>query len=250
MNQLKNIYRKIRRSLKKTNIALFGNRDYQKFVIISRSRTGSTLLMALLRSHPNIHVEGELFKVLNGKSCKQIWDELYDKHPARIKQVGFKLFYYHPFDDDQSVWDYLLEDKNISIIHLRRENMLRALVSQKIGEKTKQWTQHINAKGSADKVIQLDPEECRTTFENISAYEERTRQQFARHKTYVECTYERLAADGYNLANELYAQFDLPAHKPTTVLKKQNPESMQDLVSNYEEVKEHFSTTKWAYLFD
>lgn len=206
--------------------------------------------MALLRSHPQVHIEGEIFKRLNGRSCKEIWEELYGNRPKKVKQVGFKLFYYHPADDDQQVWDFLLNDKEIGIIHLRRENMLRALVSQKIGEKTKRWTQHITDNTELEKTIKLDTDECLETFERISSYEERTRNQFKDHKTFVECTYEELSDNTYELIAEVYDSLGLSKHHPTTVLKKQNPEHMRDLVENYDEIKQKFGTGKWSYLIE
>lgn len=248
MEELKKIYRKLRALGTKVRNGLFGHKNYRKFVIISRSRTGSTLLMALLRSHPNVHIEGELFKKLNGESCRTVWDRLFRKHPKSIQQVGFKLFYYHPFDADQSVWEFLLNDKDISVIHLRRLNLLRAFASQKIGEKTKKWTQHKSDSTTHDKTIALDIAECKETFEKISAYEERTRKQFQDHHTYVEVTYENLAKDNQKVINELFDKLGLPEFNASTVLKKQNPEPLERLIENFDDLKDAFKNTNWEYL--
>lgn len=227
----------------------FGNSNYKKFVIISRSRTGSTLLMAFLRSHSKVHIEGELFKKLNGRTCMEIWEELYSKRPPSVEQVGFKLFYYHPFDEDKSVWDLIKADRSISIIHLRRINLLRAFVSQKIGEKTKKWTQNVKDGQSYDKRIELNAAECKETFETITSYEERTRAQFQDRENYIECTYEDLAADNQGTMNKIFAKLNLPVEEVTTVLKKQNPEPMKNLIVNYDSLQESFANTKWSYLF-
>lgn len=85
MKKLKSIYSRVLKLKKNVKNNFLGNRDYKKFVIISRSRTGSTLLMAMLNKHSQVICEGELFKKLNGKSCLDIWDKLYSKKPKIIK---------------------------------------------------------------------------------------------------------------------------------------------------------------------
>jgi LPS sulfotransferase NodH len=162
MNRLKKAYGKLLHKKRKLNNSLFGNKEYKKFIIISRSRTGSTFLMALLNKHSNMICEGELFKKLDGNSCQTIWNNLFSKKPKRVKYVGCKLFYYHPFDDDKQVWDFIDQDKSIVIIHLTRKQYLEAYVSQKIGEKTKQWSESKfkpHNLSLEDKQVKLDLEE-------------------------------------------------------------------------------------------
>lgn len=231
---------------------IFGHTNYKKIVIVSRSRTGSTLLMALLNNHSNIICEGEIFKNLNSKSCKEIWQSLFNKKSRKIKAVGFKLFYYHPFDEDKSVWDLILNDEQINIIHLTRENLLRAYASQRIGEKTKQWTENINRPHNIDvsvKHIELDFKECLETFETISSYEEKTR-QFFNNKKIMEVTYEDLSTDYMLVIEKILKKINLPIEKLTTVMKKQNPEPLNRLILNYEELKNQFKDSKWIYMFD
>lgn len=249
MEGLKNIYRQFRNAYRKKKRAWFGSKDYKKFVIISRSRTGSTLLMALLRAHPNVVCEGEIFKVLNGRSCRSIWDEFFGKRERIIRQVGFKLFYYHPFDDDKAVWDFIQDDPKVSILHLKRSNLLRALVSQKIGEKTKQWTQNIKDDRVLDKQIRIEEDECRQTFEQVSQYEQQTKERFEDSHPYMELGYEDLSASRDATMREVFDFLDLPYYSSKTVMKKQNPEQMTDLLINYNELKQAFNSTKWAYLF-
>ncbi len=251
MHRLKQLYTKLLFLRSKLYNTLFGNRNYQKFVIISRSRTGSTLLMAFLRSHPEVHIEGEIFKNLNGKSCAQVWDELFAKRPKKIRQVGFKLFYYHPFDDDKEVWNFLDKDNSVSIIHLRRENLLKAYVSQKIGEKTKKWTENINNQEVIkDKKVILEPGACVEVFEKISNYENETRERFSSRPNYMEITYEALAKDNQGEMATVFQHLGLPPHIVSAKLKKQNPEPLKNLIANYDELFGYLENTKWKYLMN
>ncbi len=251
LKSLKPAYSKFLESKREFKNNIFGSKDYNKYVVISRSRTGSTLLMVLLDKHSNIQCEGELFKVLNGKSCKQVWDSFFSKKPRRIIQAGFKLFYYHPFDYDKSVWEYIKEDKSISIVHLVRHNLLEAYTSQKIGEKTKKWTENIDRTHNFalnDKVVHLDYEDCLDTFKKIKSFEEKTRNDFS-DRNYIEVSYEDLISNRKKTMTNVYSSLGLVFESIETVMKKQNPEPLSNLIENYHELKKQFSNTEWEYLF-
>ncbi len=126
--QLRPYYIEYKEQKEKIMDQLFGNRNYRKFVIVSDSRTGSTLLMQLLKIHPEIICFGEEFKKLNGKSCRRKWSEIFRNRPREVRWVGFKLFYNHPSDsEDKKVWEFIEKDQDIVIIHLTRRNILRPL---------------------------------------------------------------------------------------------------------------------------
>lgn len=232
--------------------SIFGNLDYKKFVIISDSRTGSTLLMNFLNSHPEIIAKGEIFKSLNGASCKHIWDNFFMKYPKKIKYVGFKLFYHHPWDDDKKVWNFIKADRDIVIIHLTRKNLLRSLVSKKIGLKTKLWTENIarpNDISLEEKKTILSIQECIEFFEKIHQYQEKTEDGFRQHKI-IPVVYEYLAEGNQNVMSKVFLKLGLSNYKVETTMKKQNPEELSLLIENYEELKSYFENTKWQSYFN
>lgn len=249
---IKKIYSVFLKKKEDLNNSLFGDKDYKKFVIISRSRTGSTLLMALLNKHSNVICDGELFKDLNGKSCLEIWNNFYSNKPKKIKHVGFKLFYYHPFDDDKKVWDIITKDKTITIVHLTRKNYLEAYLSQKIGEKTKKWTESKYKQHNLslqDKVVSLDFNACKETFEKISNYESETVQRFKEHN-FIEIDYHDLSINKKTTIFSIFEKLGLPNEPVEAVNKKQNAEPLEKLIENYQELKKSFANSKWAYLFE
>ena len=91
----KNIYRTAKYFIAR----IFGSENYAPFLVISRSRTGSTLLMTSLNSHSNIICRGERLNFLrrNETSRKRnpvaVIKNIYGKQPTYIKAAGFKLFY-------------------------------------------------------------------------------------------------------------------------------------------------------------
>ena len=237
----------------RTTDNMFGSRNYRKFVIISDSRTGSTLLMQLLNSHPAVIALGEEFKNLHGSSSREVWNRIFRKRPRPICWMGFKLFYFHPSkENDREVWDFIENDKQIVIIHLTRRNILRSYVSKQIGLKTQKWTENINRpheiSGEEKKVI-LDPGGCQENFESISGYIEQTEKRFKSHKI-IPVVYEDLDKDKQTTMGRIYKNLDVADFKVNTYMKKQNPEKLKDLITNYSDLKKEFSDTKWEYLFD
>ncbi len=250
--ELKELYSKYRSAKSYTTDFLFGDRNYKKFVIISDSRTGSTLLMHLLNLHPQIITFGEEFKYLGDSSCSQVWNYIFRKRPGKINWVGFKLFYNHPVKvDDQEVWDFLEADRDIVIIHLTRKNLLRSYTSKQIGLKTKKWTENVKRphiiNGEEKKVI-LDFDECVKNFESIDGFIGRTEKRFKDHKI-ISVVYEELNKDMQSTIDPIYKELGVTDYKVTTNMKRQNPEPLQELVINYFEIKERFKNTRWAYLF-
>ncbi|APY08025.1 hypothetical protein BWZ20_06795 [Winogradskyella sp. J14-2] len=252
INKLKSIYSKLLSFKYRTTNKLFGNKDYKKFVIISTSRTGSTLVMALLNNHKNVICDGELFKNLNGKSCKHVWNDFFNHKPKDTQQVGFKLFYSHPRDDDKTVWDIIKQDKSIKIIHLMRRNILRIFLSQRIGIKTKRWTENVNRPHNISlesKKVDVDYKECTEAFNKITDYQNKTKQMFKEHD-YLEVYYEDIVNDRESELDKIFDFLDVEKMQVTANNKKQNPERIDELINNYEELKNKFTNTKWEYLFE
>ncbi|WP_424494771.1 sulfotransferase [Salinimicrobium sp. GXAS 041] len=248
---LKKRYSWILKTKTSLNYEMYGNKNYEKYVVISRSRTGSTWLMTLLRYHPNIICEGELFKQLKGKSCVRIWNDFFYKKPKKIEQVGFKLFYNHPYDQDQAVWDLIEADKDIRIIHLVRRNYLRSYLSEKIGEKTKKWTESIHKPDRLsidDKKVSLDYKECQKVFERTQKYEINTRERFRDHN-FIEVAYEDLQENKEEVLSRIFGFLEVSFIVEEVPNKKQNPEKVSNLLINYKELKAQLSKTQWSNFF-
>ena len=230
--------------LRKLLTTMFGqigkNRKYQKFVIISRSRTGSNLLCDLLNSHPKIEANRELFHNTNAHSCREIWESLFVKKYWNIKYVGFKIFYYHPLKSvDKEVWDFIENDKTIKIIHLTRKNMLRTIISREIAIQTNVWIDQ--GGGNADPISLLDKrfeiniDLCLKKIEETKTWEKQTSTIFLAHPV-IELTYEELTADTQKAMNRIYSFFNLTYYPATSDVRRQNPETIKNLIINYDEL--------------
>jgi hypothetical protein len=107
---------------------LLKSKNYTRFIVLTKPRTGSNMLVNSLQMHPNMKVYGELFRGgVDDKVKERILtsvDDYFDsrifkKYDRSIKAVGFKIFYHHPvYDHDGKVWSYLQDCDGLRVIHL------------------------------------------------------------------------------------------------------------------------------------
>lgn len=217
---------------------LMGNYDYQRFIILSRSRTGSTLLLDLLKSHPNISMKGEIFQKLNGQTTDRIWHDAFSRKLPFIKAVGFKLFYYHPMDvSDKTVWKFMRSNRDIKIIHLTRKNILNTVISREIAKKTKTWeiSKPLAQSKRAPKV-KLDPKTCLQQIKQTETWESDSRDKLKNHQI-LEITYRQLANNRTQTLRKVFDFLDVPIKRTSTSLVKQNVQPLKQKIQNYDEIK-------------
>ncbi|NJM87053.1 MAG: hypothetical protein HC847_07545 [Hydrococcus sp. RU_2_2] len=141
--------------------------------------------------------------------------------------------------------DFLFHDE-FSIIHIIRKNKLRTIASLDIAFKTKQW--------SADKKSEilrnnkntiLDTSQLMQRLEKIENYEDLTRKRFQK-RSYLEINYEDLVSMPSETFSRISSYLNIEdIDYKKTKLKKQNPESLQDLIVNYDEVAQLLKNTRF-----
>lgn len=243
-------------------------RDYTRFIILGRSRSGSNLLRGLLNSHSQVVTFEELFKDpenigwgLDGypvdnrtlerfanHTLEFIEQDLFTKMPVHIKAVGFKIFYYHAHSTSLApVWEYLQADTRVHVLHIKRRNILKTHLSKKRAELTDSW---INLTGEKQKPVsvKLDIEECRQAFEQTRAWEEKYDQFFVQHPT-MEIVYEDLAQAYSTVMGEVqrFLGLDIEELQPQTY--KQAHQLLSEAISNYGELKSAFQDSPWSGYF-
>ena len=236
----------------------FKRSKYTPFIVISRQRSGSNLLVNALQSHPQFKVYGELFRGGADESVKTavlksaadyIDQNIFKKYPPEIKAVGFKIFYQHPvWDPSDRVWQHLQGMENLRVIHLRRRNLLKAFVSWKIAQKTDVWKQANDSNLKLDKRVTIDPAECVAFFEKTLEQEKIADARFS-GKPLLQTTYELLTSQFTEQMNLIQKFLDVDVLPLSMKTVKQNPESLSELIMNYDDLSQAFSGTPWeAYL--
>lgn len=224
----------------------------KKFIVLTRSRTGSNFLISLLKSHPEIEAKGELLVRREKRSFENLIEFGLSSDDEHIKAAGFKIFYYHPVDaDGTEVWKSLIDMTDLHVIHLKRKNILRVLVSHKLANLSKVWHQtasDISTK-SETKKVSFSVEELESGFKGTIGWEKRGASDFKSHSI-LDVFYEDLVKDTQGICEEIYGFLDVSAWSPSSPFVRQNPEKLSDLISNFDELKEAFSGTDWAGYFD
>ncbi len=229
-----------------------GHTDYKKFIVIAGPRTGSSLLVDGLDSHPAILAEHEIFINLKGRSEDAILNKMYSKVSPATKAVGFKIFYLQPYDDDTKlIWTKLQNMADLYVIHLKRRNLLRVIASTDIAIKTKVW---IGRKGRQqipleEKQVHLAYESVLKRFEQIRGNEEKFKLMF-QDKKYMDIFYEDIINNPKDEFQRATDMLELDPFTPKWDILKQNPEKLSNLIINYAELKAKFQDTKWYSFFE
>ncbi len=222
-------------------------KKYKKFIIISHARSGSNLLLQSLQNNPHISASDELFAGhyrKNQESFDLIMSNLFSEKETQISLVGCKIFYYHLNEQE---WNKFVNISDLMIIHLKRKNFFRTLTSMKIASKTQKWGS-TNKKSNiplSQKVVKFNCENLKKRIEQIESWQIETEARFKNHKIH-NIYYEDMISNPNVEIKELSRFLDLDTELNfSPKLKKQNPESLSDLIENYQEIYSYFENTKW-----
>lgn len=235
-------------------LAPVGHNKFRRFIVLSRSRTGSNMFISFLNSHPNIHSEGEIFSNLSGRNYKDVLAKAFAKQPFYVKAKGFKIFYYHPLDDKYSgVWNALASLNDLYIIHLKRRNILQTMISRKIADIQGIWAikstdRHSSGADRKEIAVAFTVDELRRGFQETRAWEQAGENMFRNHPL-ISIDYEDLVYNREPTFRKVTEYLGVRYLQPKTNLKKQNTKNMREMLTNYEELKSAFLGTEWQPFF-
>jgi LPS sulfotransferase NodH len=234
------------RTVQRGYFRLFGHQVDRRFAIIGNARTGSNYLLDGLKSSPAIRMYHELFASHNrevGKDFEKILSTLYQYESRSTRLVGFKVFYNHLTEEE---WEKLATRKDLKVIHLTRRNRLRTVISLEIALKTGRWTKAGSAGNAREKRVTLDPGKLLERLEQIEEGEAATRRRFC-DRPVLEIVYEELVRWPHQVFPAVGAFLGVDGLDPGKIrLKRQNPESLEQLIINYNEVASVLKDTRFA----
>ncbi len=251
---------------------LGGQSDYRRFMILGEARSGSNFLRGLLNSHPHVMTFGELFRfydnigweipdferyrqtpglvsLMQRDPVKFLEDRVFESFPPSIDAVGFKMFYYHAQEDSRKgIWNHLEADRNLHIIHLKRKNSLRVLLSRKKAHITNRWTNVAGPEKDALS-IELSPGECLEQFSWTRRMWMKYDHFFRRHPR-MDLIYEDLTG---NCEREIQRVQDFLGVSPMRLSPgtcKQANRPLSEAILNYAWLKKQFEGTEWEIFFE
>ena len=231
----------------RTYFRMFGNRVDKRFAIIGIARTGSNYLLDGLKTSASIRMYHEIFADHNrqvGKDFDRVFSTVFQPESKSTKMVGFKVFYNHLTPDE---WQKFLACKDLKIIHLIRRNRLRTMISLEIAFKTGQWTQSGKANSGEIRVkrLMLEPSKVIKRLEQIEEGEATARSRF-RNRQVLEVVYEELVQSPKSVFESVGIYLGVDGIDPGRIrLRRQNPETLQQLIINYDEVEAALRNTRF-----
>jgi LPS sulfotransferase NodH len=235
---------------------IFLANKFTPYVILFIERDGSTYLSSLLSSHPYIEAVFERFAVMKQKNAgaleqiewaKEFWT------PALINKViarGFKTKLVDIVDPQG--FASLCKEKNVKIIHMHRQNKIKAVISK------------INAKQLYDKsgFWNLYQEEDRipATLFDISQVDELI---LEREKLDCELedfvsklgqptlkvTYENLLLNKEELLKQIFEFLHVSNKLVEAKTMKHTDDDLRNVILNYDELRNHYTNTPYFEMF-
>ena len=254
-----------------------------KFLIITQPRSGSAWFMSCLNSHPQIYCPRlpTLFSKYNLSPFKkfkpgflQIDNRISPYYQYR--SGSFKRQIAHRFNRNKLILDFLsqlytenhnakavgykvnysqinrysaiiswIRQNDVKIIHLIRMNLLKRLVSHKIA----------NARNLLHSTRAVEPIKIRIDPTILINDFRRRRTRFEKYKKrfsedfkipFLEVAYESLVADFEREIHKVlnFLEIDMLMHL-TSEFVKLNPDALEDIIENYNEVKEVLINTEF-----
>lgn len=212
------------------------NLDYQKFIILSSPRSGSTLLHTYLNSSPNINSLGEKpwRDIEQGRA-----ENYFDSNAKMIQAVGLKLFYQFceqtPY---QRLYQELLAIPDLKIIHLTRSNQLNQFLSLQLALQKQQWT-HKNQSSRSTTKIRLDFKEFQKHLDDHEKWRKQCLKGFSNYEM-LNLSFEVLKNDPDQALRDVQYFLGLTGRRLFTVLKKQAPFALEEILTNIDDVKSRY----------
>jgi hypothetical protein len=99
------------------------------------------------------------------------------------------------------------------------------------------------------KRLTMTVDELEEGFKQTRAWEQAAMNRFRNHPT-LQISYEDLVGHAREANAKLLGFLGLPEGTLRTGLRQQNPESLRELITNYDELKSAFLHTPWYSYFD
>jgi LPS sulfotransferase NodH len=232
-----------------------GRRDYLRFLVLGWYRSGSNLLISSLGSHPDIVAYSELFAgpriywgtrvySLPGEADLRIEREedaarfldrrVFRAYPRRIGAVGFKVFYPQISKGRFKGLDAALRgDESLRVIHLKRRNWLKLLLSGRVARETGRMgsASEDAARQAADRSepVTLTAGECEKFFTNMEGWT-REYDAWCDGRPTLELTYEELAGDPARELARVQDFLSVPVRSLSSPLVKQERRPLAEAI--------------------
>lgn len=244
-------------------------------IMIHIGRSGSTVLSDMLHQHSKISWDGEIYEKLISNYEKKngpVQSADISLRPYRLikerilhkKKIvyGFEVKFYHLDFVKVALKDYIntINQFGVSkIIILKRKNFLRKIVSSLIARKTGVWFKFANNKSTntESKKIYIDVNSINidrmeaSLIHFLNLYDSNFSELFdlTVNQDFLSLEYESdIQSNPHNGYRKVINFLNLDDDEPTVRLSRTNPESLDLIIENYDEVRKYLSGTKYSWM--
>ncbi|HZD10501.1 MAG TPA: hypothetical protein VE553_04095 [Candidatus Binatia bacterium] len=227
------------------------------FVILFIERDGSTYMIGMLESHPAIATVYERFAVMRQKgqdgAAQVNWAREFYSAPlvGSTAALGFKTKLVDVLDPSGFV--ALLREKRVNIIHMRRRNRVKAVVSRINARRLYEATGNWNLYKKSDRMppMTIDPDMFATYLHEreeaddvLSAFVSDL--QLPTFKV----TYEELLVDREAMLTQIFAFLNVPPYPVQEKTIKHTKDDLRQVVKNFDELRAQYAGTPYHSMFD
>ncbi len=229
----------------------------RRFVIYSRGRSGSTLLVQLLNAHSSVQCDDEILNlpVALRDPATYVRDRA---HLAHKPVYGFKLLSYQlpklQNIEDQSAFLDDMQRDGFAIIYLYRRDLLRHAISNIMARQRGEF--HRRAEGGkaapGDGKVVIDESDLGRWLKNTrSAEEMEHRVMHGRDACWV-CYEDDLESDDARQAamKRIFEDLSVAPEPVNTNLAKLTSAKLSSFIQNYDDLKNAFSDSEFSQYFD
>lgn len=228
-----------------------------KFVIYGQPRTGSTLLVDLLNSHPYIQCDGEVLNLATKYIKYPLFQRILHKYPfpyfnhrrrkSKAPVYGFKILHQHIKYPHYVI--KRLHKEGWKIIYTRRQNIVHQAISLIVSRKTGYW-HHREDRASPPDTISIDREVL------LSEIEKRIKrcdleQTIMNDIEHLKIVYETdLSEQDYwdATARKLLDYLAIEFHPLRSSKEKTYTRPYKEMIQNYAELMDDLRAADYGYL--
>lgn len=245
--------------------------NYERFVILGTARSGTTMLLSYLNSHPKILclrgvfgstnkinfgkyydnlpdecIERKLIEKRNAKPKEFIEKYVFKKYFENYKVVGLKYFYDHDRHllNKNELIDYFAENTDIKFIHIKRNNLLATLYSYKRALSNQNW--HLQEKSNFKTKITI--KECENYFTETKNQYKRFDKLFG--DRIFSIVYENFIKEPTEILQKLQNFLNVSPKIQKNEIKKNINLPLSQAIINHKELKTHFKNTEFEIFFE
>lgn len=235
---------------------LFLPHQFVPYVILFIERDGSTYLSSLLSSHPYIEAVYERFAVLkqkNASSEEQIdWARKFWT-PSILNKVNTRGFKTKLIDIlDVEKFRDLCKEKKPKIIHMYRQNKVKAVISkinaQRLFDKSGFWNLYQEEHRIPATLFDIEQVDALIREREILDNELENFVKSLNLET-VKVTYEDLLVNKEATLAKIFEFLKVPVKRVESKTIKHTHDDLKNVILNFEELKNHYLNTPYHEMF-